>query len=108
MVSIGFWPISRRVSLALAAWTFAFVSFPRVYLGGHYPIDVVFSVVLGLMIIFVIWIWPTSATGDWLILESRQARLRKALLLLWIIELGDGFRGAEFLAKLTVRLASRI
>jgi undecaprenyl-diphosphatase len=109
MVSIGIWPISRKVSVALAAWTLAFISFPRLYLGGHYPIDVVFSVVLGLMIIVGIWNWPIiSAAGDWLILESRQTRFRNALLSLWIIELGDGFRGAEFLAKMTVRLASRI
>jgi membrane-associated phospholipid phosphatase len=109
MVSVGFWPISRKVSLALAAWTLVFVSFPRMYLGGHYPIDVVFSVVLGLMIIVAIWNWPIiSNVGNWLILESRQTRFRNALLFLWIIELGDGFRGAEFLAKMTIRLASRI
>jgi membrane-associated phospholipid phosphatase len=105
MVSVGFWPLTRKLSTGLALWTFALISLPRVYLGGHYPIDVLASVVLGSVILAAIWPWRgTPTVCNWLVCEGPVSRSRNVFLLLWIIELADGFRGAELLFSLAQRL----
>lgn len=38
-VAAGLWSLNRRLGLTLALLVLGLVSLPRIYLGGHYPID---------------------------------------------------------------------
>lgn len=106
MVSLGIWPIARRPAIALALWTLFCVSFPRVYLGGHYPIDVLASLALGVLVLGVIWRWPVPpSVRDWLVQGGVPAKVRNLLFFIWIIELADGFRATETLVNMATRLA---
>jgi membrane-associated phospholipid phosphatase len=100
-VALGFWPLRKSLSVFLAAFALLAVSLPRVYLGGHYPIDVLFSclLILGVFAAASVWKVPEPITR-WLSRQGRGTRIRDCLFFLWIFEVGEGFRGAEFMAGL--------
>src|SRR5271157_644768 len=105
-IAAGFWPLNRSVSVGLSALMLAVVSLPRLYVGGHYPIDVLFSCVLGVLVLGVVWRWPIpDAISSWLIESPARASLRDCVFFLWVFELGEGFRGMEFLLEAARRLA---
>ncbi len=94
MVAAGLWPLSRRASLWLSLGVLVLISLPRVYVGGHYPIDVLASMVLGTIVLALIWCWHLSEpVGNWLVQTGPAAFVREFLLILWIFELGEGFSG---------------
>jgi membrane-associated phospholipid phosphatase len=99
-IAVGFWPLSRRLSISLAVLTLAFVSLPRVYEGGHYPIDVVFSCGLTILTLVAIWRWPIfTKVSNWLVESKRPANALQDLILFgWLFELAEGFHSIEFLA----------
>lgn len=69
-------------------------------MGGHYPIDVLASLVLGGVVLAAIWWWPVpQSISAWLVCKGPKARVRQLLLFLWIVELGWGFRATEFLVS---------
>jgi membrane-associated phospholipid phosphatase len=94
MLAAGLWPLSRFISIILGVLVLGLVSLPRVYIGGHYPIDVLASLVIGLAVISVIWQCPVSPSiVGWLTQKGRKTVLRELLLILWVFELGEGFGG---------------
>jgi membrane-associated phospholipid phosphatase len=106
-VAAGFWWLNRGLGVCLSLFALAAVSLPRVFLGGHYPIDVLFSCVLGLCALIVVHRWPLpSATISWLVRRGSGTAVRDCLLFLWVFELGEGFRGTEFIAATVRRLLS--
>jgi hypothetical protein len=108
-LSLGIWPVVRTAALGLTLWTLTFVSFPRVYLGGHYPIDVLASMALGSLVLVSIWKWSVPPiVGNWLTEDGLPAKIRNVFLCLWIIELGEGFRATEYLVNIATGLAFRI
>ena len=97
-VALGFYPVNRWWSIGLMSVTLALVSLPRIYLGGHYPVDVLFSCVLGSTGFFLMryWSWPRSMLNS---LNGKAGSiLFEALSFLWMFELGEAFRGSELLA----------
>ena len=107
LVAAGFWPFKPKLSVALSLGTLLLISLPRVYLGGHYPIDVLASLLLGSMTLAASWRWSMPATGGrWLAQHSPTPKIRKLLFLIWIVELADGFRATEFLVGVAARLSS--
>lgn len=93
-VAAGLWTFNRRLSLGLALLALGIVSVPRIYLGGHYPIDVAASIVLAIATLTLIRQWRLpSAIAEWLDPRASGTALREFLLILWIFELGEGFRG---------------
>jgi len=95
MMAAGLWPLSRRASLWLVVAVLMLVSIPRIYVGGHYPIDVLASLVLVIAILALIWHWHVPASiGCWLVQNGPGALVRELLLILWVFELGEGFRGS--------------
>ncbi|MDI3527433.1 MAG: undecaprenyl-diphosphatase, partial [Tenuifilum sp.] len=51
---------SRWASVGLIAWA-AFVSYSRIYLGVHYPGDVLCGALLGSLIGFLVWKFSSNA-----------------------------------------------
>lgn len=96
-VAIGFYSLNRWVSMALMIATILLVSLPRVYVGGHYPVDVLFSCALagfGFLLVRRIGM-PDFVLR--LANKRPQPFLMHALMFLWIFELGEAFRGSELL-----------
>lgn len=99
-VAAGLWSFNRGLSFALALLTVGAVSLPRIYLGGHYPVDIAASIVLAIVCVRFIRLWqmPGAITE---FLERKRATVREFLFILWIFELGEGFQGSmSFLFKL--------
>ncbi len=106
MMAVGFWPLNRRVSLWLSGMALFFISLPRVYAGGHYPIDVLFSCVLGVLALVAVWRWPVPVNVlNWWTGHKLQAAIWDLIFFLWAFELGEGFRGVELLASVARRLS---
>lgn len=104
-LAAGLWPLKRVLSVSLCVLALAFVSLPRVYVGGHYPIDVLFSCVLGILVLLGVWRWPVPASvSNWLMKRGPRTTLRDWMFFLWTFEVGEGFRGAEFLAAFARQL----
>jgi membrane-associated phospholipid phosphatase len=100
-VAAGFWPLRRNLSVLLAAFALACVSLPRIYLGGHYPIDVLSSCVLSICSMAAVSRWKVpDPISHWLARRDSHTEIRDWLLFLWIFELGEGFRGTEFMIGL--------
>jgi undecaprenyl-diphosphatase len=97
-VAVGFYPLNRWLSLGLMLETLMLVSLPRIYVGGHYPIDVLFSCLMasGGFILMRHW-WSRSyllTAAD----KKPASILCETLFFLWVFELGEAFRGSELLA----------
>jgi membrane-associated phospholipid phosphatase len=101
MIAVGFWPLNRRLSLWLSGLALLLVSFPRVYVGGHYPVDVLFSCVLAILILLAMWRWPVLAKVlDWSYARRLPGGVRDLVFFLWIFELGEGFHSLEQLVSI--------
>jgi len=107
MVGVGLWPLNRPVSAVLTLFAVVAISLPRVYLGGHYPVDVIASLILVFATMGLIWLWRLpDSMRDWLGRRSR-AGLREFLLFLWLFELGEEFGGFTRLLHACERLLIR-
>lgn len=97
-VALGIWPLSRPISGILISFTLLMVSLPRVFVGGHYPIDVISSIALSAMILGVVWRWrlPPSV-GHWLAKAAKKPGVRELLLAAWLFEVGEEFGGTTSL-----------
>ncbi len=93
IVALGLWPLSRRVSLVLSGFTLAVISLSRVYTGGHYPIDVMFSIGLALVATIALANWRVPARMQACLVGNGSAFLRELLVILWVFELGEEFGG---------------
>ncbi|HEX2940408.1 MAG TPA: phosphatase PAP2 family protein [Rhodopila sp.] len=47
-LSTGLWTIDRRLGIIAGIWSFVMIDLPRVYLGIHYPSDVLAGAVIGI------------------------------------------------------------
>jgi undecaprenyl-diphosphatase len=100
-VAVGLWTFNRVLSLVLALLVLGLVSIPRIYLGGHYPIDVAASIVLAIAAVTLIQQCKLpGAIAEWLVRRGSGTAVREFLFMFWIFELGEGFRGSiSFLMK---------
>jgi membrane-associated phospholipid phosphatase len=106
-VAAGFWWLNRGLGVCLSLFALAVVSLPRIYLGGHYPIDVLFSCVLGTCALVAVRRWHLpQPISSWLIRKGKGTVVRDCFFFLWVFELGEGFRGTEFIAAAARRLLS--
>jgi undecaprenyl-diphosphatase len=106
-ISAGFWPLNRRLSVWLSGMSLLLVSLPRVYVGGHYPVDIVFSCFLGIAMLLTMWRWPAlGGVLDWAPVRKAPKFVRDLVFLLWIFELGEAFRSLEELVTVVHRAFS--
>jgi membrane-associated phospholipid phosphatase len=104
-VTMGLWRVNRAMSVFLSLLVLACVSTPRMYLGGHYPIDIAFSALLGLCVLVGMWRLPMpNGASNWLVRRGRGTIVRDCLFFLWTFELGEGFHGAELFSDAVRRL----
>jgi PAP2 superfamily protein len=97
--------LNRGLSVGLSLFALAVVSLPRVYLGGHYPIDILFSCALSICALVLASRWQAlPAISQWLVRRGKGTAVRDWLMFLWVFELGEGFRGTEFMAAAVRRL----
>ncbi len=78
------------------------ISLPRVYVGGHYPIDVLASLLLTLLILPLAWRWRVpEAVTNWLNEKgySTSTLLRELVLMVWLSERSEGFKGSTGVLK---------
>jgi membrane-associated phospholipid phosphatase len=95
VMSAGLWPLSRRISAILCAWTLLTVSLPRVYIGGHYPTDVLASVAIAIAFLWLAWRAGESRWGIRLLdrIALGEPWIEVAIFF-WLFEVGEGFRSA--------------
>jgi len=96
-IAAGFWPLHRRLSLSLSVLALLLISFPHLYEGGHYPVDVLFSCLLGILILLALWRWPALVRVSNWPTKLMGGTLNDLIFFLWVFELGEGFRGVEIL-----------
>jgi undecaprenyl-diphosphatase len=108
LTALGFWPINRMLSFSLSSATLLLISLPRLYVGGHYPVDVLFSCILSMFTLLAAWRWVTprikKLTNHGFAVPQPLGRL---LLFLWLFELGEGFHGSELLVSYIHHLSTR-
>jgi membrane-associated phospholipid phosphatase len=106
IIAISFWSFKRWLGVILTAWVFLFVSIPRIYIGGHYPIDVVAAVFLaaaGLWAARLICSRPSVARVlKWILSKKLSV---EAFLFLWLFELGSGFSSSYWILRDLFRAA---
>lgn len=96
LVAMGFWPLSRRISMVLSILLFPLIILPRIYVGGHYPIDVVASLVLAVSTLALVWQWRVpTVIANALSPQAPRPTLREVLFILWVFELAQEFGGIQ-------------
>ena len=99
-VALGLWPIDRRWSTGLILLTLACISLPRVYIGGHYAVDVVASIFLSVVVlVFVSRARVVEKLARRLVTGYGKVAVGSWIFLLWTFELGEGFRGSELVGR---------
>jgi membrane-associated phospholipid phosphatase len=95
-VAVGLLRVSRMAGLILIPFTFLVISLPRVYLGGHYLIDLCGSIGLSLMALGAVDLLLARGGVErafkW---AATQGVMTEVAFFFWLYELGEGFRGAE-------------
>jgi membrane-associated phospholipid phosphatase len=108
VMSAGLWPLSRRISAILCGWVLLGVSLPRVYIGGHYPTDVLASVAIALAFLWMAWRVGESRWGirllDRVALDGSWIELA---VFFWLFELGEGFSSSVDLILWFIRKVFR-
>jgi len=96
-IAAGFWPLNRRISISLSAVTLLFISLPRVYEGGHYPIDVVFSCLLATAVLYALWCGLSPLRSRLTNPKLLGGHHLDSIFFLFVFELAEGFRGTQLL-----------
>ena len=106
IVAAGFWTFKRSLSGILMFLTLVLISLPRVYVGGHYPIDILAAIILAGL---AVWsARPICAQPSVRALLTRivsKGVLLEGLLFLWLFELAEGFRSSYSIAMILLHTA---
>ncbi len=109
LVALGLWPIDRRWSTILAVLVLPVISLPRIYLGGHYPIDVAAAMLLAAAGLWLVRRLTAFSAFSYCMRKAVQLGwLTEAAFFLWLLELGEGFRGSAALLRLAMEVARRV
>jgi undecaprenyl-diphosphatase len=75
-IAMGMWFSFRKLAWLLLAWSILVVSLPRLYLGLHYPSDVLGGAALGIGVVLLVRRFaPLSAVDYLLLAEQRRPAL---------------------------------
>lgn len=109
LIALGLWPFSRKLSVLLAVCVVMLISFPRIYIGGHYPVDVLAGVVLAGFAAWVVegvcrfgpmraGLQRVASAGAWV----------ELLVFLWLFEVAEGFRSSFWILSIAARAAKNM
>ena len=104
-VAAGFWLISRRLG-AMAIGYAALISFPRIYVGAHYPTDVLAGALLGTGSAFLSKLPSVRNTASSALnYLDRRPKYLYCLLFVWTFEIGEMFDSVRHIGVLGVKIA---
>jgi len=105
IISIGLLRLNKLAGLLLIPCTFLFVSLPRVYVGGHYPIDVAAAILLSLLALSVIDLLLRNPRAMSAFERASAAgQVSEVLFFLWLFEVAESCRSAEDAIHVVVKL----
>lgn len=104
-LTAGFYLVSQRAGIAAFVYTVAFISLPRIYLGLHYPSDILGGALLGIL---GVWIANRPSIKDRiappvLAFESRHQGLFYAGMFLLSFQVATLFTEAREIARWVIK-----
>jgi len=109
LIAVGFWRFKRWVSVLLIAGVFLLISIPRLYVGGHYPIDIIAAVLCAAAAQWAAHlICVQRGTTRPLTCTASKGLAVEAFLFLWLFELGNGFRSSYWILGNLLQAARKI
>jgi membrane-associated phospholipid phosphatase len=109
IVAAGFWPFKRWLSALMMLWVLIAISLPRLYVGGHYPIDVAAAILLAAMAVPATrWVCSNRRVSELIDRIISKKMPLELFLFLWLFELAEGFRSSQFIATGLARVARSI
>ena len=108
-IALGFWPFKRWLSALLVLYVLVLISLPRIYVGGHYPIDVLAGILLAAGVAWMARLALAQARihARFESIVSRGLAL-EVFLFLWLFELAEGFRSSYWILSSVARAARSI
>lgn len=103
-LAVGIWFVSKRLGAFAMCYVFFLIALPRVYLGIHYPTDIIAGILLAVVVASLARIVSLRelVTRPALRLLERNAALFYALLFVCSFEIVEEFDGLRHLAHLAV------
>ena len=106
IVAVGFWPFKRWLSALLMLLVLLLISLPRVYVGGHYPVDVIAAILLAAVALWVTRRICTQPRVSALLGKLTSGNIVvEAFLFLCLFELAEGFRSGFYILTSLARAA---
>jgi membrane-associated phospholipid phosphatase len=99
-IAAGIYSLRRSWGTSLWFAVIAFVGLPRIYVGGHFPSDIVAGIACGMIGYRMAYYLETPFSEPLRLATEENAKLRSlaaVILFLWIIQVGTGFRMAEWI-----------
>lgn len=107
-LATGLWIVSRRLGFWALIYA-ALISFPRIYIGAHYPTDILAGAGLGVVIAYMSKLAPVRKTArvalDYL---NRRPAYLYTLLFAVTFETGEMYESLRRMAVLAVKSAMRL
>ncbi len=100
-LAMTLWMVSKRFGALAFCHAFFVVSLPRIYLGIHYPTDVIAGALLGIGVASLAkWVWlRRSVAGPILGWMDHYPSLAYAFLFLWSYEIAELFDSVRHIAN---------
>jgi membrane-associated phospholipid phosphatase len=96
-IAAGIYALHKRSGAWLWFAVVALVSLPRIYLGGHYPSDVLAGLACGEAGYLLARSAEKSLTHVWPVLQKSWSGLGVTILIfMWVHEIATGFRGVKW------------
>lgn len=106
-VAFGLAAWSHGLSIGLLAWLFILMAPAKVFVGGHYPTDILAGVLLG-FISYRLADYVMMNSPHLGALASNQSRPLTVALFAWLFEIGNEFRDVRHVASAVGRIRRHV